>query len=308
MLHYYAKKSFNEEPQLVDAAPVERAWVYGSEVSDHELTLVADQYELDMGIINDVRDRHELPRAEYSKGALYVFIRAPYLDSRGKVRTNSFVAILKGTMLITLSTKKYVTPKEFFASTKVDMKSTKHVFLQLVSFVGGQYSEFIHGTGKYVRSTELRLETHEVTNKDFIKFVNVERELNDYKTNLNAMETLLNRLHENRHDTFVDADCEFIEDMMLYLHQLLVSVESHLHAINSIRNAYTTISNNQLNRRMKTLTLLTLLVALPNVFYGMFGMNVALPFSEEPWAYGVITGFTLVIVLLAYLVMRRLRI
>ena len=81
-----------------------------------------------------------------------------------------------------------------------------------------------------------------------------------------------------------------------------------MHAINSIRNAYTTISNNQLNRRMKSLTLLTLLVALPNVFYGMFGMNVALPFADEPWAYAVITGFTLLIVSLAYLIMRRLRI
>lgn len=308
MLHYYAKKSFNEEPQLVEVAPTERAWVYGSEVTDEELISVAERYQLDSGIINDVRDRHELPRAEYSQGALYVFIRAPYVDSRGKVRTNAFVAILKGTMLITLSTKKYVTPKEFFSQTTVNMKSTKHVFLQLVAFVTGQYSEFIHGTGKYVRSTEQKLETHEVTNKDFIKFVNVERELNDYKTNLTAMETLLARLHENRHDTFVDGDCEFIEDMMLYLHQLLVSVESHLHAINSIRNAYTTISNNQLNRRMKTLTLLTLLVALPNVFYGMFGMNVTLPFSEEPWAYAAITGFTVFIVFMAYLIMRRLRI
>lgn len=307
MLHYYAKKSFNEEPQRVEVAPADHVWVYGSEVTDHELAEVAERYQLDTGIINDVRDRHELPRAEYSNGAMYVFIRTPYVDSRNRIRTTAFVAILKGTVLITLSTKKYVTPKEFFAEAKVNMKSTKHVFLQLVGFVIGQYSEYIHGTGKFVRNTEARLESHEVSNKDFIKFVNVERELNDYRTNLSAMERLLGRLHENRHDTFVDADCEYIEDMALYVNQLLVSVESHNNAINSIRNAYTTISNNILNQRMKTLTLLTLLVALPNVFYGMFGMNVTLPFSDEPWAYGAITGFTLVIVVLAYFFVRRNR-
>lgn len=307
MLHYYAKKSFNEEPQRVEAAPTERAWVYGSEVTDSELAKIAKQYDLDTGIINDVRDRHELPRAEYSNDAMYVFIRSPYVDSRGKVRTNAFVAILKDTMLITLSTKKYVTPKDFFGQTKVDMKSTKHVFLQLVGFVIGQYSEYIHETGKFVRNTEMRLESHEVSNKDFIKFVSVERELNDYKTNLTAMETLLGRLHENKHDTFVVDDCEYIEDMALYVNQLLVSVESHTNAINSIRNAYTTISNNILNQRMKTLTLLTLLVALPNVFYGMFGMNVPLPFADEEWAYAAITGFTLVVVVLAYTFIRRNR-
>lgn len=307
MLHYYAKKSFNEEPQQVAEAPSERAWVYGSEVTDLELSQITSHYNLDTGIINDVRDRHELPRAEYSDGAMYVFIRAPYVNSRNAIRTASFVAILKGTLLITLSTKKYITPKDFFAQTSVDMKSTKHVFLQLVGFVIGQYSEYIHTTGKYVRNTESRLRSHEVSNKDFIKFVSVERELNDYRTNLTAMEKLLSRLHENRHNTFVDKDCEYIEDMALYVNQLLVSVESHTNAINSIRNAYTTISNNILNQRMKTLTLLTLLVALPNVFYGMFGMNVPLPFSDEPWAYAAITGFTLVIVMLAYLFIRRNR-
>lgn len=307
MLHYYAKKSFNEEPQQVSEAPLERAWVYGSEVSDAELSEIAAHYQLDTGIINDVRDRHELPRAEYSNGALYVFIRAPYVNSHNAIRTASFVAILKGTLLITLSTKKYITPKDFFSQTSVDMKSTKHVFLQLVGFVIGQYSEYIHSTGKYVRNTESRLESHEVSNKDFIKFVTVERELNDYRTNLTAMEKLLGRLHENRHNTFVDKDCEYIEDMALYVNQLLVSVESHTNAINSIRNAYTTISNNILNQRMKTLTLLTLLVALPNVFYGMFGMNVPLPFAHEPWAYAAITGFTLVVVMVAYVFVRRNR-
>lgn len=307
MLHYYAKKSFNEEPQLVDTAPTERAWVYGSEVTDHELATLIEHYQLDAGIINDVRDRHELPRAEYSKGILYVFIRTPYVTSKGHVRTAAFVAILKGSLLITLSTKKYVTPDKFFEHTRVDMKSTKHVFLQLVGYVINQYGEYIHATGRYVRNTEMRLSTHEVTNKDFIKFVSVERDLNEYRTNLTAMQVLLTRLHENRHDTFVDSDCEYIEDMTLLANQLLVSVESHFHAISSIRNAYTTISNNTLNRRMKTLTLLTLLVALPNVFYGMFGMNVPLPFAEEPWAYAAITSFTIMLVILAYLIVRRLR-
>ena len=307
MLHYYAKKSFNEEPQRVDHVPTERAWVYGSDITDAELAQISEQYKLDSGILNDVKDRHELPRAEYSKGDLYIFIRDPHQTTRGNIRTTAFLAVLKGSMLITLSTKQYTTPEEFFARTKVDMKSTKHVFLQLVGCVIAEYGGYIHATGEFIYNTKQRLRSHEVTNTDFIKFVSVEGDLNEYKTNLTAMQVLLNRLHENKHNTFVEADCEYIEDMILYVNQLLVSVESHSNGINSIRNAYTTISNNILNQRMKTLTLLTLLVALPNVFYGMFGMNVPLPFSDQPWAYAAITIFTLIIVLFAYLFIRRNR-
>lgn len=307
MLQYYAKKSYNEEPQRVEHPPAERVWIYGSEVTDQELADVAERYKLDTGILNDVRDRHELPRAEYSNGDLYIFIRDPHQTTRGNIRTTAFLAVLKGSALITLSKKEYITPEEFFAHTKVDMKSTKHVFLQLVGRVIAQYGEYIHKTGEYVYNTKQRLGSHEVTNADFIRFVSVEADLNEYKTNLTAMQVLLGRLRENKHATFVEKDCEYIEDMTLYVNQLLVSVESHSSGINSIRNAYTTISNNILNQRMKTLTLLTLLVALPNVFYGMFGMNVDLPFAEEPWAYGAITLFTLIVVILAYLFIRRNR-
>lgn len=308
MLQYYAKKSFNEDPQLVKEPPVERAWVYGTNNTDDELHQVAEQYDLDMGILKDVHDKNELPRVEYNQGLAYVFIRAPHQASRGNIITTPFLAIIKGTLLITLSSKEYVKPPELFDRTKVDMKSTKHVFLQLVGHVIGEYQTYIHATGGYIRNTEQRLRTHEVDNKDFINFVTVEHDLNEYRTNLTALEALLKRLSENRHELFSEKDCELIEDMILHINQLLVASDSHLSTVDSIRNAYTTIGNNILNQRMKRLTLLTLLVTLPNVFFGMFGMNVTLPFGHEPWAYWAITGFSVTIVLIAAFIIRKSRI
>jgi len=307
MLQYYAKKSFNEDPQLIKDAPIDRAWVYGVNVSQDEIHNVTELYSLDAGILKDVRDKNELPRAEYSQGLLYVFIRAPHKTTTGNILTVPFLAVLKGSLLITLSTKEYVSPPELFEHAKIDMKSTKHVFLQLTSHVIGQYETFIHATGGYIENTEHRLRSHEVDNKDFINFVTVEHDLNEYRTNLTALQALLTRLRENRHAIFGDKDCEFIEDMILHVNQLLVATESHKNTIDSIRNAYTTISNNTLNQRMKKLTLLTLLVALPNVFFGMFGMNVILPFENEPWAYTAIISLSVAIVIIVTLIIRKIR-
>ncbi len=307
MLQYYAKKSYNEDPQLTKEAPLDRAWVYGANVTPEDISFVCETYGLDPGILKDVHDKNELPRAEYSQGLLYVFIRAPHQTTQGSIVTTPFLAVLKGSLLITLSSKEYIKPDAFFAQTKIDMKSTKHVFLQLTSYVIGQYETFIHATGAYIQNTEHRLRSHEVDNKDFINFVTVEHDLNEYHTNLTALQALLARLRENRHEIFGEKDCEFIEDIVLHVNQLLVTTGSHKNTINSIRNAYTTISNNTLNQRMKKLTLLTLLIALPNVFFGMFGMNVLLPFSDQPWAYAAITGFSFGIVLIIALVMRRIR-
>ena len=84
-------------------------------------------------------------------------------------------------------------------------------------------------------------------------------------------------------------------------------VAANTQTINSIQNAYSTIANNVLNQRMKVLTAITILLAIPNVFYGMYGMNIALPFQGEPWAYPVIVSFTVALIGVIYIVAKKLR-
>lgn len=307
MLRYYVRRSFAEELQVVTSAPVEHAWIHGSSLTAAELVRIAEEYSLDTNVIRDVRDKYELPRVEYSNGALYVFARALHPSHHGSIASTPFLTVLKGSLIITLSTGNYFTPEDVFGESRLTMRSNRHVLTQILAHLINQYEENINKTGAYIFNTGQRLKSKEVGNEDFIKFVTVEGDLNEYHSSLSAIKTMLERLRENRHKLFVDHDCEIIEDTILHVQQLLVSVGSHTQAINSIRNAYTTISNNVLNQRMKALTLLTVLITVPNVFYGMFGMNVSLPFAEEPWAYGVITGFTLLLVLGVYGIMHRLK-
>ena len=107
---------------------------------------------------------------------------------------------------------------------------------------------------------------------------------------------------------FTKRDIEDLDDTALYIRQLLSAVTSYGQSITSIRNAYSTIANNTLNMRMKTLTVFTVLIALPNVFYGMYGMNVPLPFQESPWAYSFIVLFTLLVIFIVYTLAKRYRI
>lgn len=307
MLRYYAKKPGVSELKAIATAPTEHAWVYGANVDDKEIRHIVTQYNLDENIVQDVHDRYELPRVEWNKGILYVFSRTPRQSRRGNVVSIPFLSVLKGSVLITISKTDYFSPEDVIKELEPTTKSGKHVFVQLLLYVIEQYHEYIHGTGTYIQNTQQRLKTRDVGNKDFIQFVTIESDLNEFHTSLSAIRAVLERLRENKHDAFTDKDIELVDDGVLYIDQLLVTINSHNQTINSIRKAYSTITSNNLNIRMKTLTLLTLLIALPNVFYGMYGMNVALPFAEQPWAYAVIVGFTFGLVLTAYLIVRRLR-
>jgi Mg2+ and Co2+ transporter CorA len=42
------------------------------------------------------------------------------------------------------------------------------------------------------------------------------------------------------------------------------------------------------------------MVVLPSMFYSMFGMNVALPFQREAWAFAVVVALSFAFTLLIF--------
>ncbi|MES2876632.1 MAG: magnesium transporter CorA family protein [Patescibacteria group bacterium] len=311
MLAYYAKRSPGEEFNRINA-PLQQAgvWVAGANVSDGEIDQVIERYSLDTNVVYDVRDRSELPRVEYSgEGTAYVFLRLPRLSKTGHMLTLPLLCILKDGSFITLTIGDSIAPESVALSTlPITTDHTETLLLGVMAAVVASFEDMISHTARSITDTANRLRTHDITNRDFIHFVTVEANLNHCRMNLDSTLVMAKRLRENKHDTLNEESLEALDDIALHIQQLLVSIDSHLGSVESIRNAYSTIANNTLNQRMKTLTVFTVLITLPNVFYGMYGMNVALPFGDTPWAYAAIVGFTVSLSLVVFLAAKKLHI
>ena len=309
MIAYYAKRSAGEEFTKVHAPLDTGVWVDCSNASDSELDTLVNRYKLDANIVYDVRDRQELPRVELSRGTMYVFMRVPHRAKSGNITSLPLLCILTGTTFITASIGDTIAPDSLRLSTVP--VTTDHTQTLLLGVIAGSISEFeklIKHTARSINDTANRLRTHEITNRDFIHFVTVEENLNHYKLNLDSTLVAVKRLRENHSDSLSRDSEEVLDDIILHIQQLLVAVTSHRQSVDSIRNAYSTVANNALSQRMKTLTVFTVLIALPNVFYGMYGMNVVLPFAKEPWAYVAVVGFSLFMIIVVFTIAKRLRI
>ena len=310
MIAYWAKRTPGEDFERLQT-PLENAgvWLNGTELTDNELQSIVESNQLDVNIVSDVRDHAELPRVEFSNETSYVFMRLPHVSKTGRVITRPLLGIIKGTKFFTLTTDQGIEPEKLALSTlPITSEHTQTLLLGVMAASVSLFEEVVLHTSRSITDTSNRLRTHEITNRDFIHFVTVEGNLNHVRMNLDSTLTMVRRLRENKHDTFDEASLEALDDIALHIQQLLVSIQSHLETVSSIRNAYSTVANNTLNQRMKTLTVFTVLIALPNVFYGMYGMNVLLPFADEPWAYGGIVGFTIVVLIAVYLVAKKHRI
>lgn len=306
MLKYYVKRSNGEAYQQVSTPPNENVWIHGEGVDEAELRLLSTTYDMNFNVLRDVLDVNELPRVESHDDGLYVFVRTAQRGKHGQVVTTPVLLAVKGTVFANVSIAamtdyKLATP----VLTAQPGASTTSLLLGLFATVVSEYEDLLQRTARYIFNTGRRLRTHEVTNQDFIAFVTVEDNLNEYRMNLSGMLVVAERLRETVQDR---ADKEAVDDIMLYIRQLLVSIERHNQTVTSIRNAYGTIANNVLNQRMKTLTVLTVMITLPNVFYGMYGMNVPLPFQDQAWMYTNIVIFTVIITIAVYLLAKRFKV
>lgn len=75
----------------------------------------------------------------------------------------------------------------------------------------------------------------------------------------------------------------------------------------NISHTIDSINNYMLNRVMRTLTILTVCIAIPTLIAGVYGMNVPLPFQEFEWIMQLISLFSFLIIMGVLLVFKRRR-
>lgn len=296
---YFERRSLREKLAQVDKLHA-NSWVHvsGSLLGSSET--LSKKFSLDPSVVRDVADVHELPRVEFSDGAVYIFLRLPVgaVDSGDTV---PFLAIIQKERFLTFSPYLKFSPLEMseFLTTTTERPSS--IFIATLAYIIYGYEKRVHTLTEKINDARHRLSHYEVKNSDFIEFVAIDDSLNEYRGRLEGLLSVIGQLGDNRHYyIFHNRDLESLQDISLHISQILVAINSNTHTISSIQSAYSTIANNVLNQRMKLLTAITILLAIPNVFYGMYGMNIALPFQHEPWAYVGIVSFTAILIFIVY--------
>ena len=74
------------------------------------------------------------------------------------------------------------------------------------------------------------------------------------------------------------------------------------------RELMSTFIDNRLNNIMKLLAAITIVMSIPTIISGLYGMNVngnGMPFSKEPWGFMIICVLTLVICIVVTIVLRK---
>lgn len=308
MIKYYYKSIHDSELQQIDE-PTKGTWVYVEAPTDEEIQLLAKKFKLEAGHLEDARDDDEMPRLDRQDGQTYIYVRFAYRDSQGELSTMPLLIVFGGEHVITVSRIRLpaldhlMRGRTAFATTQ-----RAKLVLLILSQISDQYDGFINKISRQIKAIRSRLRNQGITKKDLLDFVTIEDDLNEFQASLQPTNAALRRLLVGRQLPLFDEDQDIVEDLLLNNEQSIEAIRSNLLSVGNIRDAYSAISSNNLNRTITLLTLATILVALPNVFFGMYGMNVTLPFQEAPWAFVAVVSFNLLLITTIIISVRKKRI
>lgn len=288
--------------RLPEAKAIERlnnlqteAWIQLEEPTDEELKKVAEEFELEESLLFDAMDMNELPRVEIEDNVLYIFTRFAYGNGTHILTAPMLIALTKET-LITVSPKSF--PRfERFISSKVDF-DTKNLSVLLVKImrqVAISYSNSLNTLGKRIFSISKNVE--HIKNKDIVQFVSYENTLYDINSALVRNDAIYRNILSGRVLKLNEDHMDLVEDLALENGQNMQVTKDIIRNLVNTREAYSTILTNNLNYVIKLFTSLTIVLTVPTIIGTLYGMNVPLPFANNPYAFSGIIILSILIML-----------
>lgn len=303
--YYYRPKESDSNCQVLDSYK-KGAWVYVESPDEEELSYIAEQFKLDIDVLLDVLDENEMPRVERDGDLTYVFSRHAHTNDELRITTSPILFVITNDALLTISYSRF-SRIDRFVESKIQFATTRKIALMLELFdqIDDEYEAKMNSISRQIKSIRSRLRVEEIRNKDFIDFVTIEDVLNEFLSSLSPTNSILRRLLLGRHIKLDDEDRDLVEDLLLNNEQSIVGCKSSLKTIVNIREAYSTIMSNNLNRVIRLLTILTVIISIPTLIASLYGMNTNLPLADKSYAFMVVlAASTILSALLIYMFKR----
>lgn len=308
MIKYFYKnvrdKSLKEQTQAKKGT-----WVYVESPKAEELEDLTKRFKLEPGYLEDAMDEDEMPRLESESNQSYIFVRFAHQLKNKEVDTAPLLIVFDKERVITVSPV-HLPALDNLKKGRTMLATTQRakLVLLILSQISDQYDFFINQTSRNIKAIRSRLRGKTINNQDLIDFVTIEDELNEFLSSLQPTNATLRRLLLGRHIPLFEEDQDIVEDLLLNNEQSIEAIRSNLKSIANIREAYSAISANNLNRTLTILTVATILISVPGFAMGVYSLNIPLPFQHTSWIFWIIMSINLTLMSTVIYIARKKRI
>ena len=281
-----------------------RSWINIDSDLIAETSQLYQKYGIDQETIEYALDKNERAHMDYNRENGTVTFIYNVLDMEKEkeyYETIPMTFIVQGPRLVTISNRDnayIIAQMERYVDAHESLSTFKLLFAGL-EMISNAYYPIIERLDKH-KDEITRLLRKTTTSKNLYALSDVETGMVYLASAAKQNRMLLEHIKAHLiYRQFDDVEKEQFDDAMIEARQLVYMTELNSQVLQQLSSSYNNILNNNLNDNLTTLTILEALLAVLAVITGFFGMNVPLPFNNEPnaWLYISIASFVLWIIL-----------
>ena len=296
MIRYY--KSINEELVCYDDYE-EGVWVNLINPSEEEIKYVCNIASLDAELIRPALDEEERSRIETDNGQTLILVDIPIVENEGNGKVYSTIPLgilLTKDCTVTVCLKESAILNDFInRRVKSFFTHYKSRFvLQILFRNAALYLQYLRQIDKITNQIETDLQKS-MKNKELTQLLQLEKSLVYFSTSLKSNKSVFEKMLKLDAIKKFEEDRELLEDVIIENKQAIEMTGIYSSILSGMMDAFASIISNNLNIVMKTLTIITIALAIPAMISGFFGMNVPNFMSASPAAFPVIIGISVIL-------------
>ncbi|WP_278842429.1 magnesium transporter CorA family protein [Melissococcus plutonius] len=307
MINYlkFENGSFISEPVSTDTTK----WLYVEAPTDEEIQQITNNYHLPKDYVTGILDNEEDPRFEGERQEKLrktelMILRYPHAKKSPsgymQLKTYPFALIITAdNKLINVINSSTDFFKQIWRQPilNTQLPLAEAILLEIAWRISLTYNSFLKEMIKQTDKLEGELKVT-TENKQLYQIMDIQKSLVYFESALSANLHVINMLYGEQLFSNPENNSQQLHDILVEIKQGLTTTRIQLKLVDKISDTFSAIVSNNLNNVMKILTSLTIVLTIPTIIGGVFGMNAKLPFADRENTFWWIFLVTVVLCIL----------
>lgn len=270
------------------------SWINVGNPDHDDFERLQTEYKIDEDTISDILDPDEQPRFEVEDDYKVIIVRFPIINRETDTlwHTEPLSIIYSTNRVITVCRKRC----DLLDKIRTDEKTSREeLVLNIIYYIAESYLRSLKELNKRVLASKKMLQER-VRKKELMALLEVENSYTLYMAGLKGNVAVLDKLEKVRGFVKTEDAQELCEDTRIELSQGIEVVTSYSKMLKSIKETFESVINMDSNTYINRLTMWNIILVVPTVIVGYYGMNMKLPFADGEQTATVI--FVLIMILL----------
>ncbi len=299
MIKIFKTEENKKLSRLSISEAVSGSWFSLIAPDEEEVKQVSLVLGLDEDFLLNSLDLDERSRIEIEDNNILIITNLPIMTDDGCFDTLPMGIIYTPTAIITVCSSDNNILSSFNESTAYSFDTrNKTEFLLKILYRSVKfylkYLDIINRTSENIE-TELQKATN---NKALFQLMEIQKTLVYFSTALKDNDIVLQKImrmtksNSANHLKNTEEDMDLLEDVIIDNKQAIEMVDMHRMILEAMMEGFASIINNNLNQVMKFLAAITIIMSIPTMIGGLWGMNVPVPYQTNHFGFLIVVALS----------------